>query len=540
MTSFGKFFPEFPILREYQAKSIERILNKKNILTIAPAGSGRSLIFQLSAIELEGTAIVISPPDALIEEHFYDMKDHGISTLLVNSDIPFEKQRKIMRDSRSHKPKLLYVSPDILSNYYFRSSLRLNDLKISMVVIDEAHCISQWGMNYRPDYSNIKPFINYLYEYGNGPIIVALTAALGEKAREEIRERFEISNCDEIIDNSIIKDNVILNFKEVDDEEEKWNRMRRFIDNNHLKKVLVYLNSRKKCESFSQKYSNSSKFFHTGLSIDERRAILNEFKVGGIKVLFATTAFGMGVNIPDIDGVIHCQIPGSVEEYYQHVGRGARNKLVCPECKCLFLWSKTNFDREKCNIQGDTMTKEKVLYGYKQLGLLNNHGKNKHIPWEEIFKNDGSCRSVDLAQLLGLFIKHGICSIVGDICGNPYDIPFKRITSFWEDLLYKLEGRNQFTVAERRTGKTIQQMIDHVYEQEMAGNLLSLPEKNRLLFLHPYFDDVPESKLTDMISESESVEAFKLDQLHQLRGLCDCNNNNAHKYIAEILGIPYQ
>lgn len=538
MESLKKYFSEIDSLYSYQEKSLIKILDKRNTITIAPTGGGKSLIFQLAALEKEGTTVVISPLKALMEEQVEELNKRKISAVSINSDNTFIEQRNIMRKLKEIKPKLLYVSPERLTNYFFRSALRVSKLNISIIVIDEAHCISQWGIDFRPEYGNIRSFIDYLEEENIQPTVFALTATLGGKARNDIKSEFKINDNDEIISNEVIRKNIHLNFVEVTKEDEKWERFIRFIDENKLKKVLVYLYSQKKCETFSGKLPNSD-YFHANMSAERKKRVMNSFKDGDIKVLFATTAFGMGINIPDIDGVIHYQIPSSIEEYYQHVGRGARDEKKCSKCKCLMLWSTTNFDREERRIKGETLTREDLMTGFKHLDLENKRTRKSYIRWEELYRNDGTFGSVNLPLILRFFIKYDICSIVGDIYGNPQDIKFKKNTVLWNNLLQVLGNRNQFIIAEKKLGKSLQELIDHVYEQELIGNVDILPAKDRLLFLKSNYDILTEDKIGSILLESKSIELFKLNQLKELRGLCDLKLEDICKYIADILKVPY-
>lgn len=528
------YFPNIISLHSYQEDVIGKVLARQNSLCIVPTGGGKSLIFQLAALKLTGTTIVISPLKALMDEQVQELKDRNVEAISINSDLSFEKQRKLLRSLKDVKPKIIYISPERLFNYFFRSALIASGVKIDLIAIDEAHCISQWGIDFRPDYGNIRPFIEFLKENDHNPTILALTATLGSKAREDIKTEFDIEY--EKIHSNVIRDNLELNFKEVESEEEKWDVLLTFIEENNLKKVLVYLYSRKKCEELSEQLPESE-FFHAKLSYFEKKRVLTEFKEGKIKVLFSTTAFGMGINIPDIDGVIHYQIPESVEEYYQHVGRGARDKRLCPKCYCLFLWSETNFDRKAGRIRGNTLTEKDLEKGYEHLALKNKADKKTYIKWEVIYSNDGTYGSANLPLIKRVFEKHGICEVVGDVYGAPLSIQLKNNTKIWNDMIAKIKPRNQFLLAEKKTGIPLQKLIDHIYDEELIGNVKKLPATERTLFLKGYYDELPQDKCNVIISESKEVEKFKLERLNELKWLC--NADNTELYIAEILGVPY-
>jgi ATP-dependent DNA helicase RecQ len=528
-----KYFREITSLHSYQEEVISDVLSRENTLCIVPTGGGKSLIFQVAALKLSGTTIVISPLKALMEEQVNELKNRGIEAIALNSDLPFEEQRKVLRSLKKVKPKLIYISPERLFNYFFRSALIASGCEISLVAIDEAHCISQWGIDFRPEYGNIKPFIEFLQELGHSPTVLALTATLGLKAREEIKKEFEITK--EKIETNVIRDNLELNFIQVESEEEKWDEMLGFIEQHKLRKVLVYLYSRQKCEELSSNLEHSD-YFHAGLPYQEKTRVLNDFRKGHIRVLFSTTAFGMGINIPDIDGVIHYQIPESVEEYYQHVGRGARKKEICPTCYCLMLWSETNFDRKASRIRSSTLKQKDLEKGFEHLSLIKKADKKTYVKWEVIYNNDGSWGSVNLALVKRMFEKHGICETVGDVYGSPLSIKLKNDTGLWKDMLEKLMGRDQFLIAEKRTGISLQSLIDHIYEQELIGNVKVLPATERTLFLMGQYDSLPEDISNEIFNESTNVEQFKLERLGELKQLCLSDNYN--NYIANVLGVP--
>jgi ATP-dependent DNA helicase RecQ len=534
MDILGDYFPEIEKLHDYQEEVISKILKKENSLCIVPTGGGKSLIFQLAALKQSGTTIVISPLKALMEEQVRELKSKNIEAILLNSDLPFEEQRKVLRSLKRTKPKLIYVSPERLFNYFFRSSIIASECKVDMIAIDEAHCISQWGIDFRPDYGNIRPFIEFLRENGHCPSILALTATLGLKAREDIKNEFGIIY--EKINNNVIRDNLELNFKEVISEENKWDGMLNFIEENNLNKVLVYLYSRNKCEQLSSNLKDSD-YFHAKLPLAEKTRVLQEFKEGKIKVLFSTTAFGMGINIPDIDGVIHYQIPDSVEEYYQHVGRGARDKSKCPKCYCLMLWSETNFDRKAGRIRSNTLKQKDLEMGFEHLALKNKADKKTYVKWEVIYNNDGSWGSAPLSLVKRVFEQHGICENTGDVYGTPLSIKLKNSTRLWTDVVSKVKPRNQFLLAEKRTGIPLQKLIDHIYNEELKGNVKTLPATERTLFLIGRYDSLPQDKCDEIIIESINVEQFKIKRLSELKGMCSTEDIN--EYIADILGVPY-
>ncbi|MDD4835253.1 MAG: RecQ family ATP-dependent DNA helicase [Lutispora sp.] len=536
MELLKQYFNDIKQLYDYQKIVIENIKAKNNTLAIIPTGGGKSLIYQLGALLLEGTTIVVSPLKALMHEQVNELKDRRINALSINSDMDFQTQRDVLRNLCELSPKLIYVSPERLNNYFFRSALKFMKSKISMVVIDEAHCISQWGFDFRPDYNKIKPFCEFLKDNGSNPVILALTATISAQPRKDIIHEFKIAQDNIFIENNVIRDNLELNFQKVEKDADKLDHIKNFIYSRQLKKVLVYTYSRQKCKELSENFDESS-YFHAELTPGEKLRTYKGFKEGKIKVLFSTTAFGMGMNIPDIDGVIHYQLPESIEEYYQHVGRGARDKKKCSKCYCLFLWSEKNFEVKADRIRKNTIKESNIDEAFD---WINPKRKviSKEMNFEEVMRNDGSWGTNNLRLLIPTFEKFGVLDMLGEVNGRPKSIVFKSNTSFWENVINSLDGiRNSYTTVEKKLGYRIQDMIDHIYEQELNGNIKKMPATERLLFLSINHSDLPDGIKQNIIDESLRIERNKIASLDKLRELCDVKDKE--KFIAEQLGVPY-
>lgn len=526
------YFPEIEDLYEYQKKAIKSLLDKRNTMAIVPTGGGKSLIYQLSGVLLPGLTIVVSPLKALMREQVEELVEKGVQALAINSDMPFQEQRNVLRKMSAENNQIIYVSPERLHNYFFRSALLNSSLNVSLVAIDEAHCISHWGFDFRPDYANIKPFVKFLRDNGHNPALLALTATLSKLPREDIIDVFEIEN--KLVEKSVIRDNLELNFLEVANDDEKPNEIKQFIDNNNLKKVLVYTYSRLKCEELSVDMKQSG-FFHAGLSSEEKIDVYKKFKHGDIKVMFSTTAFGMGMNIPDIDGVIHYQIPESVEEYYQHVGRGARDKVLCPECKCLFLWTDKNFDFRVSQIKANILDDEDLKRGFERFNPKNKANDIVQFNYQELYANDGSYGTVNLKLLLQLFEKHDVLSVVGEINGTPHSIKFVNSTEIWDDLHAALGRRNSFILASKKINMPLQDIIQHIYQEELKGNIDKIPAEEKQLFIKLNYSELPPTIANKIISESKDVTKYKLSLLSNLKELTFTTNKE--EYIAGVLDI---
>lgn len=519
-------FPEIHSLYPYQSNAIEKLLSGKNSLCIIPTGGGKSLIFQLVAQELEGITIIISPLLALMREQTRELEKRGIIATALNSELAFTDQREYLRNLSSTKTKLLYVSPERLQNTLFRASLAASKIKVSLIVIDEAHCISQWGHGFRPDYNQINPFIEFLRELGNSPIIFALTATLNQKPRADILHVFRIDQTDVIILEDIIRDNLLLEFKEVANEDEKIVTLLNFYKEKKLKKMIAYLYSQLKSEEYSSlfnKHGFKTGFFHAGMDTVLKEKTYYDFLDGKIEMLFATTAFGMGMNIPDIDSVVHLQLPESIEEYYQHVGRGGRKKDLCPRCNCLLIWTKTNVQRRREQIESDKYSFEKLEKSFQLLGLSNKAGKIVNKDKEDLLASRNN-----LPLIIDYFEKYKIVESLGELNGSPLKIEFKEKTPLWDKIIGNTDDIDSFLYVSMKTGIDIKEIINHIYAQEYVGNIKKLPAVSRQLFYKCNVNSLEQGLANQIISEINSFVDFRLIQYDEFIGLFSAENSDEY------------
>lgn len=541
LEKFRNYFPinEIDSLYKYQEAVLKTLLNKNNTLAIIPTGGGKSLIFQLAALEQDGVTIVISPLLALMHEQVEYLKQKNIQAISLSSDLTFLEQREIYRNFNKLKPKLIYVSPERLQNYYFRSALIKSGLKVSMIVIDEAHCISQWGIDFRPEYSQIKYFIDYLKVNGQEPVVFALTATLSINPRKDIITEFQIKNPSIIVDSNVIRDNLNLQFIEVGKEDEKIDEIISFIKKQKCKKILIYLYSKEKCEELSKEFilkNYKTAYFHADLDFEQKSVVYNNFKKGTINVLFSTTAFGMGMNIPDIDSVIHYHLPGSIEEYYQHVGRGGRNKQLCPVANCLALWSQENFKVKKRRSRKCLITREILEQAIDLLNIRDNKDNLINIDYNN-YKN----AKINLTLVKYLFEKHKIIETIGEVHGTPKTIRFIKVKPFWEKILKNALIVDSFTSAAKKLNCNVQEIIDFIYKEDLSKNIEFLPALKRKIIIKANYNKIPEKILEKIEKEAQENLDYQLEQLDKLEKLFKMKDENKiKKFIAEALGVEYK
>lgn len=289
-----------------------------------PTGGGKSLCYQLPSLIMDGTAIVVSPLIALMKNQVDVIngltEDDGVAHFL-NSSLNRAAINRVEEDVKSGRTKLLYVAPESLNKEdhlaFFRS------FQISFYAIDEAHCISEWGHDFRPEYRNIRPTINKI---GNAPVI-ALTATATDKVRADIKKSLGIMDATEFR-SSFNRPNLYYEVRQKLSEEDTDSQIIRFLRQHPGKSGIIYCLSRKKVDDFAQKLKlNGFKAapYHAGLDTEERNATQDAFLREDIDVIVATIAFGMGIDKPDVRFVIHYDIPKSLEGYYQETGRAGRD-----------------------------------------------------------------------------------------------------------------------------------------------------------------------------------------------------------------------
>jgi len=334
------FEKEFPTLasqfslKPFQEKVINQVISNGSTLAVMPTGGGKSLIYWVTAKALKGTCLVVSPLIALIDEQAEKLTASGCNVLAIHGGMGASEQIKQLKAFAKGEsiPDFIFVSPErMATDGFFEYCITLQKDNIKLVVIDEVHCISQWGFDFRPFYKHIPVFLNSVFS-NNWPKILGLTATINPRELIDITTDFRIAK------KSIIKDDVLLRFdidlkvEKLSNEEEKRERLWEIIEGHKNEKILVYLYRKYHkggvedlCDVANQK-GLTALSFHGDMTSSERQQIISEYRDGSTNLVFATNAFGMGIDIPNIRVVIHFMLPESIEQYYQEIGRAGRDQ----------------------------------------------------------------------------------------------------------------------------------------------------------------------------------------------------------------------
>ncbi len=347
--------------RKGQESIINSILSKKDVLAIMPTGGGKSICYQLPALMLDGMTIVISPLISLMKDQVDALKTMGINAAFINSSLSSKEFNEILSNIRKNNYKMLYIAPERLDAQEFLELINNNN--ISQIAIDEAHCVSQWGHDFRLSYRRISDFIKSLPKR---PIVTAFTATASEEVRTDIINLLCLENPDYYI-TGFDRENLSINIVK---SSSKNKYILNYIQNHKNESGIIYVATRKEVENIynglSKRNISVSKY-HAGLSKNERSKNQEDFINDDVDIMIATNAFGMGIDKPNIRWVIHYNMPQSIENYYQEIGRAGRDG---EKSECVLLFSPGDVHIQKYLIDIGVENPERKLFQHKKLQYM--------------------------------------------------------------------------------------------------------------------------------------------------------------------------
>ena len=319
----------YQTFRPAQETLISALMDGRDVLGIMPTGAGKSMCYQIPALMLPGITLVISPLISLMQDQVRALKAAGIRGAYLNSSLTWKQYLQALENARQGTYKIIYVAPERLESEEFREFART--VEISLIAVDEAHCVSQWGHDFRPSYMTIAPFVKTL---SRRPVLAAFTATATPAVKDDIVEHLGL-RAPEVQVTGFDRENLMLRVLRPAD---KMAALREFIAQHPEDSGIVYCSTRKQVERVAAALRDdgvSARPYHAGMSEKDRRENQNEFLFDRIRVMVATNAFGMGIDKQNVGFVVHYNMPKNMESYYQEAGRAGRDGS---RAECLLLY----------------------------------------------------------------------------------------------------------------------------------------------------------------------------------------------------------
>ncbi len=429
LTSLREHFG-FPEFREGQREVVAAILGGKDAVVVMPTGSGKSLCYQLPALMLEGATVVVSPLIALMKDQVDALHARSLPATFINSSIDPREQSERLNGLQRGDFKLVYVAPERFRSGRFLEALQ--SLRISLFAVDEAHCISTWGHDFRPDYLGLKRVVQTLNSGRARTQTLALTATATPYVRSDIIEQLGLTAPSTFV-SGFDRPNLTIDVVHTEKEREKVARIKRLATQTNGGSGVIYASTRKAVDQVTlalREQGLSVTAYHAGMGDSGRVRAQEAFMSGAAQMIVATNAFGMGIDKPDIRFVAHFQMPGSIEAYYQEIGRAGRDGLPS---SCILLFNYADKNTHDFFIEGSYPEPELVRDVYA--ALLATGEKRVELSASEIARQSGLRNEMAVQAALYLLER------AGHIARAAYEKRAPDQPPPWEQLAKPLTGR---------------------------------------------------------------------------------------------------
>ncbi|MFQ6591204.1 MULTISPECIES: RecQ family ATP-dependent DNA helicase [Pseudomonas] len=463
----------YPQFRPGQEQTVRAVLAGRSAAAIFPTGSGKSLCYQLSAVLLPHLTLVVSPLLALMQDQLGFLQRHGISAGSIDSAQSRDEANEVMARARSGELKILMISVERLKNERFRNFLQ--SVQISLLVVDEAHCISEWGHNFRPDYLKLP---DYQRQF-NIPQALLLTATATPKVIADMQAKFSIAPQD-VVTTGFYRPNLNLLVEPVSGPD-KRRRLVEWMSERANQPSIVYVTLQKTAEQIAEHLNRNgiqAEAYHAGLPHDKREGIQQRFMGGRSNCIVATIAFGMGIDKSDIRNVVHFDLPKSIENYSQEIGRAGRDAQASD---CLVLANRDSLNVLENFVYGDTPEQEGILRVLEALQAARPEGQ-----WEFLLRSLSEHSNIRELPLKTLLVQLELKGVIAPRYAFYAEYRFKYLVEP-DALLARFSGeRQQFVAAiievckRARTWATVD--FDTLYQQHNA-------ERNRVVKALDYFQE---------------------------------------------------
>ncbi len=479
----------FDSFRKGQQQTISKVLAGKSACAIFPTGSGKSLCYQLPALQLSGITLVVSPLLSLMKDQLDFLIKHNIAAARLDSSLERNEYNRVLEQARTNQLKVLMISVERFKNERFRNQLQR--MKISLLVIDEAHCISEWGHNFRPDYLKLP-----LYkEQFNIPQILLLTATATKQVILDMQKKFSI-DADDVVVTGFYRKNLFLQMSPCSYENRKSNVLKRIQEDVNAP-TIIYVTLQKTAfvvSNFLNENGIKCHHFHAGMKTEEKELIQNQFMQGQISCIVATIAFGMGVDKSDVRRVFHFDLPKSIENYSQEIGRSGRDG---ENALCEILANSDSLNIQENFVYGDTPEKSAIRQLLDQI-------QNTYEPYWEIkvlsLSNETNIRVLPLKTLL-VYLE--MAGVITPQFTYFEEYSFKNIDNT-QDIINRFQGERKQFISALFENCIVKQKYTYVDIQAISNDYQT--DRNRIIVALEYFDE----KGILELQAKQAVERFSI------------------------------